>query len=97
MEQLQPYQYADIGIMGGTAHMLATIVRILEENELVERGEFASVLEESVSGLAGEPSPFPPDVQRLDSALMVRVATILRTGKKKGWKPIVIQGGLADE
>lgn len=94
---LEPYQYMGIGIMGGTAHMLASIVRILEEKGLLAPDEFASVLEEGVSGMAKEPSPFPPGIQRFDALLMERVAKLLRGQKHKGWKPIVIQGGLADE
>jgi hypothetical protein len=94
---LERYEYMGIGIMGGAAHMLASIVRILEEKGLVGPGEFADVLEQAIGNLDKEPSPFPPGIQRYDALLMGRVAKVLRNQKNKGWKPVVIQGGLADE
>lgn len=82
------------GIMTGTVHILASIVRILELNQLLRPDEFAEAMIQAATELEAAPgSPFPPNFPRPDALMMRRMATLLQR-PEKGWKPVVIDGGL---
>jgi hypothetical protein len=91
--QLSPQQIINIGILTGTSTMIAAIVRILEEKGIVSPGEFSKVLEDTVSQT--EKKNIMGQVQRYDLMMFRGIVEALRR-PGKGWKPIVIQGGLAD-
>jgi hypothetical protein len=93
---LQPYQQMGVGMMSAMAQMTASIVRLLEEKKLVELDAFAAALEDGVKAAEREKLPgLPPNFPRYDILMMRMTAKVLRK-KKKGWRPIVIQGGIED-
>jgi hypothetical protein len=83
------------GVMSGTVHILGCIVRILEQNKLIPADEFAAVMNEAADKIeADHPnSPFPPNFPRTDVRMIRRLAATLER-PQRGWKPIVIAGGL---
>jgi hypothetical protein len=83
------------GVMTGTDHVLAGIVRILEQNNLLPANEFAATMNQVADEIEVAPnSPFPPKFPRTDVHLIRRPAQILER-PQPGWKPIVIEGGLS--
>jgi hypothetical protein len=82
------------GVMTGTVHVLGCIVRILEQNKLIPADEFAAVMNEAADKIEADPnSPFPPNFPRTDVGIIRRLAATLER-PQRGWKPIVIAGGL---
>jgi hypothetical protein len=82
------------GVMSGTVHVLAAIVRILEQNKLLPADEFAATMNQVADEIEAAPnSPFPPNFPRTDVQMIRRLAEVLKR-PQRGWKPIVIDGGL---
>ena len=82
------------GVMAGTVHVLSSIVRILEQSNLLQPNEFAAVMDQAANNLKPpRGSPFPPNFPRTDVQMLRRLAELLKRSQR-GWKPIVIDGGL---
>ena len=70
-------------VMGATAEMLSSIVRLLELRGFVG------------TDVAG--SPFPRGFPRYDILMLRETARILRRKRRTGgWRPVVVQGGLSE-
>lgn len=86
-------------VMGATAEMLSSIVRLLELQGLVGTDEFSNAFERCADtaekDVAG--SPFPRGFPRYDILMLRETARILRKRRTGCWQPIVIQGGLSEQ
>lgn len=95
---LTPLQQMGAGLMGGTTLILASLILLLEEKKLIEPGAFAAALEEGAAHSETEKEHgIPEGFPRTDLVMMRQVALLLRKQIGRGWKPVVIQGGLSDE
>ena len=86
-------------VMGATAEMLSSIVRLLELQGLVGTDEFSNAFERCTDTaekvVAG--SPFPRGFPRYDILMLRETARILRRKRRTGgWRPVVVQGGLSE-
>ena len=86
-------------VMGATAEMLSSIVRLLELRGFVGTDEFSNAFERCADtaekDVAG--SPLPRGFPRYDILMLRETARILRRKRRTGgWRPVVVQGGLSE-
>jgi hypothetical protein len=80
-------------LTNATSTMVASIVLLLEEKNLVSSSEYADLLDQSAKSLEDDHSVKMPGIFPIDAALMRLTARSLRANRNRGWKPTVIEGG----